>query len=128
MLQPSIAQRQQLKRTLGWRRDCLVLRTRDGLDLPIEWSNQVWQVDHTRSDVLVVDQSGSLLGRPWLTIVVDTYSRCMMGIHLGFDAPSAGLCVWHYVMRFCRSNTAVPMNYKRVGGRMASRSICEVDP
>jgi putative transposase len=51
----------------------------------------VWQVDHTRSDVLVVDQSGSILGRPWLTIVVDTYSRCIMGIHLGFDAPSAAV-------------------------------------
>jgi putative transposase len=91
ILQPLIAQGQQPKRTLGWRRDCLVLRTRDGLDIPIEWSNQVWQVDHTRSDVLVVDQNGSLLGRPWLTIVVDTYSRCLMGIHLGFDAPSAAV-------------------------------------
>jgi putative transposase len=91
ILQPLIAQGQQPKRTLGWRRDCLVLRTRDGLDIPIEWSNQVWQVDHTRADVLVVDQGGSLLGRPWLTIVVDTYSRCIMGIHLGFDAPSAAV-------------------------------------
>lgn len=91
ILQPLIAQGQQPKRTLGWRKDCLVLRTRDGLDIPIEWSNQVWQVDHTRSDVLVVDQNGSLLGRPWLTIVVDTYSRCLMGIHLGFDAPSAAI-------------------------------------
>jgi putative transposase len=91
VLQPIIAQGQQPKRTLGWGRDCLVLRTREGLDIPIEWSNQVWQVDHTRSDVLVVDQSGSLLGRPWLTIVVDTYSRCIMGIHLGFDAPSAAV-------------------------------------
>jgi putative transposase len=38
---------------------------------------------------LLVDQHGELLGRPWLTTVVDTYSRCIMGINLGFDAPSS---------------------------------------
>jgi len=81
----------QQKRSLGWRGDRLTLHTREGLAIAIEWSNQVWQVDHTRADVLVVDQSGELLGRPWLTIVVDTYSRCIMGMHLGFDAPSSAV-------------------------------------
>lgn len=81
----------QRKRSLGWRGDRLTLHTREGLAIAIEWSNQVWQVDHTRADVLVVDQSGELLGRPWLTIVVDTYSRCIMGMHLGFDAPSSAV-------------------------------------
>lgn len=89
ILKPLTAQGQRVKRSLGWREDCLVLKTAEGLEIPIEWSNQVWQIDHTRADVLVVDQSGELLGRPWLTIVVDTYSRCIMGFHLGFDAPSA---------------------------------------
>jgi putative transposase len=74
---------------LGWRGDRLLITTREGIELAIEWSNQVWQCDHTKVDVLVVDQSGEVLGRPWLTIVVDTYSRCIMGLHLGFDAPSA---------------------------------------
>ncbi|MBW4430939.1 MAG: DDE-type integrase/transposase/recombinase [Pelatocladus maniniholoensis HA4357-MV3] len=83
--------KQQQKRSLGWRQDRLTLHTREGLAIAIEWSNQVWQVDHTRADVLVVDQSGEVLGRPWLTIVVDTYSRCIMGFHLGFDAPSAAV-------------------------------------
>jgi putative transposase len=39
--------------------------------------------------LVLVAQSGELLGRPWLTTVIDTYSRCIMGIHLGFDPPSA---------------------------------------
>lgn len=38
---------------------------------------------------MLVDQHGELLDRPWLTTVVDTYSRCIMGINLGFDAPSS---------------------------------------
>ncbi|HEY9660111.1 MAG TPA: Mu transposase C-terminal domain-containing protein [Allocoleopsis sp.] len=90
ILRPHIEKVQQ-KRSLGWRQDRLTLHTREGLAIAIEWSNQVWQVDHTRADVLVADQFGEVLGRPWLTIVVDTYSRCIMGIHVGFDAPSAAV-------------------------------------
>ena len=59
--------------------------------MAIEWSNQVWQCDHTLLDVLVVERAGEILGRPWLTMVVDSYSRCIMGIHLGFDGPSAAV-------------------------------------
>lgn len=77
------------------------LRTREGLEILIEWSNQVWECDHTRADVLIVAQSGEILGRPWLTIVVDAYSRCIMGVHLGFDPPSAqvvGLALRHAIL------------------------------
>jgi putative transposase len=91
ILRPYIEKAQQQKRSLGWRGDRLKLKTREGSELQIEWSNQVWQVDHTLADVFVVDQTGTLLGRPWLSIVVDTYSRCIMGMHLGFDPPSAQL-------------------------------------
>jgi putative transposase len=100
MLQPQI-EKQQAKRSLGWRGERLLITTREGIELAIEWSNQVWQCDHTKIDVLVVDQAGEVLGRPWLTIVVDTYSRCIMGLHLGFDAPSAqvvGLALRHAIL------------------------------
>lgn len=89
ILRPQIEKRQQHKRSIGWRSDRLKLMTREGLEIPIEWSNQVWQCDHTRVDVQVVDSAGEILERPWLTLIVDTYSRCIMGVHLGFDAPSA---------------------------------------
>ncbi len=71
ILQAQIEKR-QTKRSLGWRGDRLLITTREGVELAIEWSNQVWQCDHTKIDVLVVDQVGEVLGRPWLTIVVDT--------------------------------------------------------
>ena len=38
---------------------------------------------------MLVDQYGETLARPWLTKITDSYSRCIMGIHLGFDAPSS---------------------------------------
>jgi putative transposase len=100
MLQPQI-EKQQAKRSLGWRGDRLCITTREGIELAIEWSNQVWQCDHTKIDVLVMGQAGEVLGRPGLTIVVDTYSRCLMGLHLGFDAPSAqvvGLALRHAIL------------------------------
>lgn len=76
-------------RSPGWRGSTLSVKTRDGDDLEINYSNQVWQCDHTRADVLLVDRHGELIGRPWLTTVIDSYSRCIMGINLGFDAPSS---------------------------------------
>lgn len=91
ILKPLIETAEQPKRSIGWRGSRLSVSTREGFEIVIEWSNQVWQCDHTKVDVLVVDQSGGILGRPWLTIVIDTYSRCIMGMHLGFDAPSASV-------------------------------------
>jgi putative transposase len=93
ILEPLIAKKEQQnnKRSIGWRGSRLSLSTRAGQDLAIEYSNHVWQCDHTRADVLLVDQHGEMLGRPWLTTVIDTYSRCIVGINLGFDAPSSQL-------------------------------------
>jgi putative transposase len=82
-------QGQKLKRSLGYKEDHLLIKTKEGTTLEITHSNQVWQCDHTKVDVLLVDQAGESLGRPWLTTVVDTYSRCIMGINLGFESPSA---------------------------------------
>ncbi|PAX60375.1 Mu transposase C-terminal domain-containing protein [Brunnivagina elsteri] len=91
ILQPLIDKVEQAKsiRSPGWRGSRLSVKTRDGKDLQVEHSNQVWQCDHTPADILLVDQHGKLLGRPWLTTVIDSYSRCIMGINLGYDAPSS---------------------------------------
>ena len=91
VLEPLIEKLEKAKsiRSPGWCSSPLPLKTRDGQDLEISYSNQVWQCDHTRADLLLVDRDGELLGRPWLTTVIDSYSRCIMGINLGFDAPSS---------------------------------------
>ncbi|MFQ4144590.1 Mu transposase C-terminal domain-containing protein [Chlorogloeopsis sp. ULAP02] len=91
ILQPLIEKQEKAKsvRSAGWRGSRLAMKTRDGKDLTVDYSNHVWQCDHTRVDVLLVDQHGKVLGRPWLTTVVDSYSRCIIGINLGYDAPSS---------------------------------------
>lgn len=89
VLGPEIKKRSRQVRSIGWRGERLALTTRDGVRIEIEYSNQVWQADHTPVDVLVVDAAGKLLGRPWLTTVVDSYSRCVMGFYLGLEKPSS---------------------------------------
>ncbi|ABA21806.1 Integrase, catalytic region [Trichormus variabilis ATCC 29413] len=81
-------ERKDNARSPGYSGEKLTHMTRDGRELEVEGSNDVWQCDHTRLDVMLVDEYG-VLDRPWLTIVIDSYSRCVMGFYLGFDHPSS---------------------------------------
>jgi putative transposase len=47
-----------------------------------------WLCDHSQVDVVLVNSDGELLGRPWLTIAIDIASGCVMGFHLGYEAPN----------------------------------------
>lgn len=53
-----------------------------------EAPNAIWQADHTELDMLVKDEKGEAR-RPWLTIILDDYSRAVAGYLLSFAAPSA---------------------------------------
>jgi putative transposase len=55
-----------------------------------EYALQVTQIDHTKVDVIVVDDlMRRPLGRPWLTLIIDLASRMVAGFHLTMEAPSA---------------------------------------
>lgn len=64
-----------------------------GADHPLA----VVQVDHTPADIILVDEvHRKPVGRPWLTLAIDVYSRMVVGIYLTYEAPSAtsvGLCL-----------------------------------
>ena len=59
----------------------------------------VVQIDHTLLDIIVVDEEMRLpIGRPWLTLAIDVWSRMVYGYHLSLDAPSSfavGLALCH---------------------------------
>lgn len=63
----------------------IVIKTTTG-ELVVERSNQVWQIDHTRLDNLLVDENLELAGSLYITVVIDSYSGCAMGFYLGFEA------------------------------------------
>jgi putative transposase len=50
--------------------------------------NNIWQADHTPLDIWVLDERGKP-ARPWLTAIIDDYSRAVPGYFIGFKAPSA---------------------------------------
>lgn len=59
------------------------------------------QVDHTVVDLFVVDDRHRLpIGRPYVTVAIDVFSRCIVGLVVTLEAPSAlsvGLCLAHMV-------------------------------
>jgi putative transposase len=46
------------------------------------------EIDHTPLDCFVVDDMGLPLGRPYVTMCVDDYTRCILGLYIGFVPPS----------------------------------------
>ena len=49
--------------------------------------NAIWQADHSPLDILLVRPDGEP-AKPWLTIVLDDYSRAVAGYFLSFEPPS----------------------------------------
>jgi len=70
-----------------------------GADYPLA----VVQIDHTLLDIVLVDDEERLpIGRPWLTLAIDVFSRMIVGMYISLDAPSAfsvGMCLQHAVLR-----------------------------
>ncbi|MCL4771736.1 MAG: DDE-type integrase/transposase/recombinase [Burkholderiaceae bacterium] len=50
--------------------------------------NEVWQADHTQFDCWVRDERDRPV-KPWLTVILDDYSRAVAGVRLSLSAPSA---------------------------------------
>jgi putative transposase len=70
--------------------------------LSVDRPMAVVQIDHTRVDVLIVsDDRQRVIGRPWITLAIDVYTRCVVGWYLTMEAPSSvsvALCVEHMVL------------------------------
>ena len=48
--------------------------------------NEFWQADHTMLDIEISNAKGQP-ERPWLTIILDDYSRAIAGFYIEFGAP-----------------------------------------
>jgi transposase InsO family protein len=74
----------------------LELKTPRHGDRPFE----IGHIDHTQLDVEVIcSQTGRPLGRPWMTILTDAFSRRCLALYLTFDEPSYRSCMM--IMRNC---------------------------
>ncbi len=49
----------------------------------------VVQIDHWKADIEILsDDRLTVIGRVWITLAIDIYSRMVFGLHVGIDAPS----------------------------------------
>ena len=62
----------------------------------------VIQIDHTPADIILVDDVyRKPIGKPFITLAMDVYSRMITGYYLAFDAPSetsVAMCVAHSIL------------------------------
>jgi putative transposase len=67
-----------------------------------DWPLAVVQIDHTKFDIMLVDDIHRLcIGRPWVTLAIDVFSRMVIGIYISLDPPnsmSVGLCIAHAIL------------------------------
>lgn len=63
---------------------------------------QLIEIDHTPCDIILVDDEHRLpIGRPWITLAIDIYSRMIVGYYLSMNAPSVtsvGMCVSNSIL------------------------------
>jgi putative transposase len=61
---------------------------------------EIGHIDHTELDVEVVcSQTSRVLGRPWMTLLTDAFSRRVLSVYLTFDEPSYRSCMM--ILREC---------------------------
>lgn len=68
----------------------------------VEFPLSVVQIDHTLLDIILVDEIfRKPIGRPWITLAIDIYSRMVTGLYISFDPPGAlgtGMCVANSIL------------------------------
>jgi putative transposase len=79
------------------------------------------EIDHTLMDVMVRsdDPKCGYVARPWVTLAVDVHTRCVLGMHMGFEPPSAlsiALCLTHAVLpKDPNAEFGVPLEWEMHG-------------
>lgn len=60
------------------------------------------QIDHTKVDIILVDEENrEPIGRPFITVAIDVYSRMMYGFYISLEAPSyfsVGQCLLNAIL------------------------------
>lgn len=60
------------------------------------------QIDHTLVDIELVDSENRVsIGRPWITIAIDVYTRMIAGYYISFDPPGmlgTGICIANAIL------------------------------
>lgn len=76
--------------------------TLHGGTIEAKWPLSVVEMDHTLLDIILCDEQHRLpIGRPYITLAFDVYSRMVLGFYISFDPASSlssGLCLSHAML------------------------------
>lgn len=68
----------------------------------IDRLHAIWQIDHTKVDLVLVDEKDRIpIGRPWITLAIDVFSRMVVGWYVSFDPPGTlgtGICISNAIL------------------------------
>ena len=82
-----------------------------------------WEIDHTLLDVLVVDlKTGEVVGRPYITVILDRHSRMVMAFFIHLSAPNTE-SVLRTIERAIRPKHAWLSNYPTVINEWRARGL-----
>lgn len=66
---------------------------------PLYWV----EIDHTPADIMLIDEeTRKVIGKPWVTVLIDVYSRSVLGFYCSFYEPGSygsGRAIVHAMMR-----------------------------
>ncbi|MDD9173522.1 TnsA endonuclease N-terminal domain-containing protein [Aliivibrio sp. S2TY2] len=69
------------------------------------------EIDHTPLDLILLDDTLEIpLGRPYLTILIDSYSKCIVGYNLSFRPPSFE-SIRHAFCNACLDKSLITQQY-----------------
>ena len=86
---------------------------------------EICHTDHTQLDIELTDSTGKhVLGRPWMTLMIDAFSRRVLAVSADFDEPSYRSCMT--VLRECvRRHNRLPQHLVVDGGPEFSSTYFE---
>lgn len=97
-----LSDKERLKRRIGWQAARNKYEPIKGAFPGADYPLSVVQIDHTKLDIMLVDDIDRMpIGRPWLTLAIDVYSRMVAGMYVSLDPPGAmsvGLCLSHAIL------------------------------
>jgi putative transposase len=89
-----------------------------GADFPLA----VAQIDHTSMDVIVVDEEHRQpIQRPSLTVVIDVYSRMVLGFAIYLEKPSAFTAGMAIGLRYCQRRIGSAVSESKPSGLAGAR-------
>ena len=79
------------------------------------------EIDHTLCDVILVADTPAreVLGRPWLTLAIDVFTRMVVGLYLSYERPSSAS------VAMCLANAILPKDAWLANNGVAGEWPCQ---